>query len=69
MEPRLILVASGYSGSTLTAARYVGVPLTLYTYSYLDVGGVRGLQLKGVDIRPPRTFSKEATKKKYRRGC
>lgn len=68
-EPKLILVASDYSASTATAARYIGIPLVLYICLYLDVGGMRGLHLRQIEIRDPRTFPKESTGKVYKRGC
>ena len=59
VEPRLILVAKSYSPAVLAAARYVNVPLTLYTYAYLAMGDMAGLYLTEVDMPPPREFARE----------
>lgn len=59
VEPKLVLTASGYSSTVLASARYINVPLTLYTYAYLGMGEIQGLYLTEVDIPPPRAFARE----------
>jgi len=56
VEPRLLLIAGSFSPAVLAAARYVDVPLTLYTYTYLSLGDKQGLYLVEVDVSPPRVF-------------
>jgi len=58
VEPRLLLIASSFSSTVLAAARYVDVPLTLYTYTYLSLGDQKGLYLTEVSISPPREFKR-----------
>jgi len=43
VEPRLALIAANYSSAVLAAARYVNVPLSLYTYAYLGMGSMEGI--------------------------
>jgi len=57
-EPRLLLIAGSFSPTVLAAARYVDVPLTLYTYTYLGLGDKQGLYLMEVGISPPREFKR-----------
>ena len=59
VEPRLLLIASSFSPAVLAAARYVDVPLTLYTYTYLSLGDKQGLYLVEVGVSPPRVFRRE----------
>jgi len=54
VEPRLLLIAGSFSPPVLAAARYVDVPLTLYTYTYLSLGDKQGLYLVEVDVPPRR---------------
>jgi Holliday junction resolvase-like predicted endonuclease len=54
VEPRLLLIAGSFNPSVLAAARYVDVPLTLYTYTYLSLGDKQGLYLMEVDVPPRR---------------
>jgi hypothetical protein len=56
VEPKLLLVAGSFSPTVLAAARYVDIPLTLYTYTYLSLGDQQALYLVETDITPPREF-------------
>lgn len=56
VEPRLLLIAGSFSPAVLAAARYVDIPLTLYTYTYLSLGDKQGLYLTEIDVPPPRDF-------------
>ena len=35
VEPRILLVAGGFSAAVLAGVRYLDVPVSLYTYAYL----------------------------------
>jgi hypothetical protein len=59
VEPRLLLIAGSFNPAVLAASRYVDVPLTLYTYTYLSLGNQRGLYLTEMDVSPPRVFTRE----------
>lgn len=54
VEPKLALIASNFSPTVMSAARYVDVPLALYTYSYLRLGDKEGLYITEVSIPPSR---------------
>lgn len=56
VEPKLLLIAASFSPAVLAASRYVDLPLTLYTYTYLSLGDKQGLYLVEVDVSPPRVY-------------
>ncbi len=56
VEPRLILVSGAFSPTIMAAARYVDVPLTLYTYVHLSVGDNKGLFVTEAETSPARDF-------------
>ena len=53
-EPRVILVAGSYSTRLVASAKFITVPLNLFTYQYLELSGNKGLYLAETQIAPVR---------------